>query len=302
MVREKGERRLMRFLKKINTVKALFICLLCLVVVITAVLWLYDDAVQPLDNSDSVIFFDVGQGDSALIKSGDYAALIDTGTATNGLNIAKKLRREGVDKLDALILSHPHDDHIGSAEFLLDELPVENIILSDVLVRDDENARCYNDIKAYAQSNDINCYFAQEGMVINIGNFELTVLMCDNTAKDENDTSIIIMAENSDNKFLFMGDAEISAENKLISNKVNFDCDVLKVGHHGSNSSTSLSFLDVATPKYAVISCGENNPYSHPHNDILTRLRNEKINIYRTDYLGDIKFDIKNGKLFVKAK
>lgn len=292
----------MRFYKKIDTVKALSICLLGIIVVITAVLWLYDDAVQPLDNSDSVIFFDVGQGDSALIKSGDYAALIDTGTATSGLSIAKKLRQNGVNKLDALILTHPHDDHIGSAEFLLDELPVENIILSDVLARDDENARCYNDIKTYAKTNNINCYYAQEGMLLNIGNFELTVLMCDNTAKDENDTSIIIMAENSGNKFLFMGDAELSAENKLISNRVNFDCDVLKVGHHGSNSSTSVSFLDVATPKFAVISCGKNNQYSHPHNDILKRLRNKKIDIFRTDYSGDITFNIKNGELFYKKK
>lgn len=292
----------MCFFKKFDTVKALSVCLLGIVVVITAVLWLYNDSVQPLDNSDSVIFFDVGQGDSALIKSGDYAALIDTGTATSGLSIAKKLRRNGVNKLDALILTHPHDDHIGSAEFLLDELPVENIILSDVLAKDDENARCYNDIKTYAMTNNINCYYAQEGMLLNIGNFELTVLMCDNTAKDENDTSIIIMAENSGNKFLFMGDAELSAENKLISNGVNVDCDVLKVGHHGSNSSTSVSFLDVATPKFAVISCGKNNQYSHPHNDILKRLRNKKIDVLRTDYSGDITFNIKNGELFYKTK
>lgn len=284
--------------KVFKRAKLLIISLVCILVIFSAVLWLYEDAVQPTDTSgDFITFLDVGQGDSALIKSGEYAALIDTGTASSGMNIVKKLRTVGVNDLDVLILTHPHDDHIGSAEFLLSEIPVDYIILSDVLPRDDENARCYKDIKDYAVSNNINCYNATEGLVINIGNFELTVLMSDETAEDENNTSIIIMAENSGKKFLFTGDAETSAEAKLIADGVNFDCDVLKVGHHGSNTSSSKKFLQIASPQFSIISCGKNNSYSHPHDEVLNRLKQTGTAILRTDLSGDITFKIQNGEI-----
>ncbi len=283
--------------KTFKRLKGILVSLVCILILFAAVLWVYDDAVQPSNNNDFIKFLDVGQGDSALIKSGEYAALIDTGTASNGLSIAKKLRREGVNKLDVLILTHPHDDHIGSAEFLLSEIPTDYIILSDVLPREDENARYYKDIKNYALHNSIECYNATEGMVVNIGNFELTVLMSDETAEDENDTSIIIMAENAGIKFLFMGDAEIPAESKLISDNINFDCDVLKVGHHGSNTASSANFLNVASPAFSVISCGRNNSYSHPNDAVLERLINVNSTVLRTDLLGDIKFIVNSGKL-----
>lgn len=288
--------------KTFKLVKFICVLLVCVLIIFAAVLWLYDDAVQPIDNGDFVTFLDVGQGDSALIKSGDCAALIDTGTASNGMNIAKKLRREGVNKLDALILTHPHDDHIGSAEFLLSEFPVKYVVLADVLPMDDENARCYKDIKDYAAENSIECYNATEGLVINIGNFELTVLMSDETAEEENNASIIIMAENSGKKFLFMGDAEMSAEAELIADNVNFDCDVLKVGHHGSNTSSSANFLKIASPDFSVISCGKDNSYSHPHSEVLERLKVIGTGILRTDILGDIKFCIKNGEIVLQAE
>ena len=283
--------------KTFNKLRLFLVILICVLVTTMAVLWLYDDAMPSKSTDDAVIFLDVGQGDSALIKSGEFAALIDTSTATNGMNIAKKLRKEGVNDIDVLILTHPHDDHIGSAEFLLGEFPVSYIVLSDVLAQDDENARCYKDIKDYAANNGIDCRYATEGMVINIGNFELTVLMSDETAEDENDTSIVIMAENDGKKFLFMGDAEINAETKLLTQGVNLDCDVLKVGHHGSNTSTSARFLDVASPAFSVISCGKNNSYSHPHDIVLSRLIASKTAVLRTDVDGDIKFTFKDGKL-----
>ena len=284
--------------KTFKTVKTVLVVLICALVVTASVCWICDDAIEkPDDMGDYITFLDVGQGDSALIKSGKYAALIDTGTATSGLNIVKKLRKLGIYKLDVLILSHPHDDHIGGAEFILSELPVDYIILSDASPRDDENARCYKDIKDFATTNSIECYNATEGLVINIGNFELTVLMSDETAEDENNNSIIIMAENSGKKFLFTGDAEASAETKLIKDGVNFDCDVLKVGHHGSNSSSTNKFLQIATPTFSVISCGEDNSYSHPHNEVLQRLADVNTAVLRTDISGDIKFAIKNGEI-----
>ncbi len=289
--------------KTFNAVRTVLVVLICALIIFVAALLVYDDATKiNYDGNDTVTFLDVGQGDSALIQSGGYSALIDTGTAPQGMSIAKKLRKAGVNQLDVLILTHPHDDHIGSAQFLISEIPTKNIVLSQVLPRDDEDARAYKDIKDYANEISVNVYNATEGLVINIGNFELTVLMSNEEASDENDTSIIIMAKNGDKKFLFTGDAETTAENKLLNDGINLDCDVLKVGHHGSDSSSSSKFLSACTPEYAVISVGEDNIYSHPSEKVLKRLNGMGINTLRTDERGDIVFKIVDGELRYTAE
>lgn len=301
MARKESERRLVLSEKTFKTVKTVLVVLICICVITAALLWVFDDAVAPINNKgDAVTFFDVGQGDCALIQSGNKAALIDTGTAVNGMKIVKKLRQLGVSKLDVMLLSHPHDDHIGSAEFLITEIPIDYLILPDVLPADDENALCYKEIKELADYKGIESHYATEGMIINIGNFECTVLLSDEKAEEENDTSIVVMAKNQDKKFLFVGDAEKPTENKLINGNINFDCDVLKVGHHGSNTSSSKAFLNVATPKYSVISVGRNNSYSHPSVDVLKRLGEIGTTVLRTDINGDIRFTIENGELVLQ--
>ncbi len=289
--------------KTFNAVKTVFVVLICAFIIFIAALLVYDDATKKnYDGNDTVTFLDVGQGDSALIQSGDFSALIDTGTATNGMNVAKKLRRAGVNKLDVLILTHPHDDHIGCAQFLISEIPIDYIVLSQVLPRDDEDARCYKDLKDYAAESSVDVYNATEGLVINIGNFELTVLMSDEEATDENDSSIIIMAKNGETKFLFTGDAEKAAENKLMDDGINLNCNVLKVGHHGSNTSSSVEFLNACLPEFAVISVGADNSYSHPSETVIKRLSSMGIKTLRTDERGDITFKIINGELSYTAE
>ena len=250
--------------------------------------------------NDFVSFLSVGQGDSTIIHSNGYTALIDTGTPMSGLTVAKELRKCGINRVDVLILTHPHDDHIGGAEYLIGEIAVDSMVLSNVLPNDDENAQCLNYLKQSAATKQIKCYTATAGMVINIGNFELTVLMSDDNAKEENDTSVIIMAKNGEHKFLFTGDAEAVAERKLIKENINFDCDVLKVGHHGSNTSSIADFLKIASPEYAVISVGKDNSYGHPHGDVLSRLADANVTVLRTDILGNITFQIVEGVITLK--
>ena len=250
--------------------------------------------------NDFVSFLSVGQGDSTIIHSNGYTALIDTGTPMSGLTVAKELRKCGINRVDVLILTHPHDDHIGGAEYLIGEIAVDSMVLSNVLPNDDENAQCLNYLKQSAAEKQIKCYTATAGMVINIGNFELTILMSDDNAKEENDTSVIIMVKNGEHKFLFTGDAEAVAERKLIKENINFDCDVLKVGHHGSNTSSIADFLKIASPEYAVISVGKGNSYGHPHGDVLSRLVDSNATVLRTDILGNITFQIVEGVITLK--
>ena len=278
---------------KKTALKLVVLAVFC-AVVLTAAFIFTENNQQPVN--DFVSFLSVGQGDSAIIYSNGYTALIDTGTSMSGFTVVKELRKCGINRVDVLILTHPHDDHIGGAEYLIEEMAVSNMVLSNVLPNEDDNAQCLNYLKQSASDKQIDCYTATQGMVINIGNFELTVLMSDDEAKDENDTSVIIMAKNGDTEFLFTGDAEAVTERKLIKENINFDCDVLKVGHHGSNSSSIAEFLEIASPQYAVISVGENS-YGHPHNDVLERLENINATVLRTDTYGNITFEIVDGKI-----
>ena len=130
-----------------------------------------------------------------------------------------------------------------------------------------------------------------------MGDFELTVLGFYPELSGENNHSIFTMAKIGDTKVLFTGDAENAAEKKILNDGINVDCDVLKVGHHGSKTSSSEQFLSAATPDYAVISCGENNKYSHPNDEILIRLKNVGAEILRTDLKGDIVFTFENNEM-----
>ncbi len=266
--------------------------LICVTVFLLALIVILVTAINEENNRpyDAVRFLDVGQGDSILITSNDEAALIDTSTPTKGMDIAKKLYKYGVDGLNALVITHPHNDHMGGADYLLSEFEIHNIVISDSLPKSEGEAKMYHDIKMTALGKSIPIHTATEGMVINVGNFVLTVLMSDETADDENDRSIIIMAENKGRKFLLMGDAEQSAEEKLIKDNINFDCDVLKVGHHGSSAACSENFLKIATPAFAAVSVGADNAYGHPANETLVRLQSVGCTVLRTDLYGDITF------------
>ena len=139
-------------------------------------------------------------------------------------------------------------------------------------------------------------------MNFKIGDFDITVVAMYNDILNENNCSVIIKAECDSKRFLFMGDAESGTERKLIKDKKDIDCDVLKVGHHGSNTSTTADLLRNASPKMAVISVGTNNMYHHPHAATITQLKHNRINVYRTDKQGDITFHIENNKIRVKTE
>lgn len=267
-----------------------FACVLC--IVFLAGKFITGQNSVNTGNDDYVIMLDVGQGDSILICSNGEAALIDTGTEMGSRTLLADIRSYGVEQLEALIISHSHDDHSGGAEYLLKNMKVENVVVPDF--KSDEKV---TELNSSISNSGASRYTAQEGMVINIGDFELTVLYSDNSDEDINNRSIILMAAAHGKKFLFTGDAETAAEKDLIEENINFDCDVLKVGHHGSRTSTGKAFLNIATPEFALISVGEDNNYGHPSSDVVERLENSGAKVYRTDYEGDIVFKFADGEL-----
>ncbi|MBR0466773.1 MAG: MBL fold metallo-hydrolase [Clostridia bacterium] len=237
----------------------------------------------------SITFFDVGQGDGALIKDGDNEAIIDNGTPENAYDFCEKLKKMGVDDIEYMLLTHNHDDHMGGSEAVANTFDIENLFLPD-LSGTKSPTRILNAVSEKVQNEGGAVSVAKSGLFYNVGEIKLSVLSAYYELSDENDRSVIVIAELNGKKFLFTGDAGSAAEKRMLNEGIDFDCDVLKVGHHGSKGSSTAAFLMEATPLYAVISCGEGNVYRHPHDEALKRLVTSGAKVLRTDICGDITF------------
>lgn len=240
---------------------------------------------------DYVYFLNVGEGDAILIRSNGRYVLIDTGDGET-TNIVKTLNKHGVKGLDTLVLTHWHSDHVGAADEILNEFKVLNLVIPKLPAMTDELYKPAVDINTIAKNKNVSFTLAVNGLAINVGDFKLTVLYYDSSNSDENNRSVVIMANCRDSKFLLTGDSEVSLENEIIDYGINIDCDVLKVAHHGSKSSTSDNFLKLSSPEYAVISVGRENSYGHPSGSVLDKLYYKDVTILRTDYVGEVAFEV----------
>ena len=245
--------------------------------------------------NNEVSILDVGQGDSSLIRLKNKNILIDTGGNIN-YDISKNIlipyfKSVGIKKIDYLVLTHGDYDHMGEAINLVENFKVEKVIFNCGLYNDLEN-----ELIEVLDKKKIKYYSCIKEL--NIDNNKLYFLQT-KEYDNENDNSNVIYSELNVYKFMFMGDASVTTE-KEIMNKYNLpDIDVLKVGHHGSKTSSSKEFINVINPKYSIISVGKNNRYGHPNKEVLENLENSKI--YRTDLDGSIMFKIKNNELKIET-
>ncbi len=245
--------------------------------------------------STYVIFLDVGQGDSILIHDRDYNILIDTGGKVNSeyeitSNITTKvLKSFGIEKLDYLILTHGDYDHMGEAVNLVNEYKVDKVILNcgELNELEEELIKTLNE-------KQITYYSCIKELKINNN---LLHFLNTREYDNENDNSSVIYTNLYGVKLLFMADAEKEKELDIIEKYNINDVDILKVGHHGSKTSSNKEFIDEIKPKYSIISVGKNNRYGHPNKEVLDNLK-ESI-IYRTDQDGSIMLNIKNNKLII---
>lgn len=261
-----------------------------------------------------VTFIDVGQGDSILIKlpfhGGTY--LIDTGGVVNydqeewrkrtkqfepGRDIvAPFLKSKGITRINKLIISHSHLDHAGGAFHLIENFKIDELIVPIVA----EENELLKELLLSANMNKLMIKKVDHSFNWHSGKALFSVLSprkADLQYFNENDNSIVIIAQIGQLKWLFTGDLEAKGEQILIRNYPQLKVDVLKVGHHGSKTSTTEQFLDVVKPKIAVISCGVNNSFGHPHPDVLRRLEGQNIKILRTDKVGAVSYKfIFNGR------
>lgn len=247
-----------------------------------------------IDFNTYVYFLDVGQGDSSLIYSKHKVILIDTGGNDNikvSDNTIKFLKSTGKSKINYLVLTHGDYDHMGEAINLVNNFKVEKVIFNC-----GEFNELEKDLIKVLDKKKIPYYSCIKEL--NIDDNKLYFLN-NNDYGNENDNSSVIYTKLNNYKFLFMGDAGVEVEEDLIEKYNLQDIDVLKVGHHGSKTSSSKEFIDEVNPKYSVISVGKNNRYGHPNKEVLENL--EQSNIYRTDQDGSIIFKIKNNKLKIET-
>ena len=290
---------------KLNIAIKIITVILCVTVFVLC-LFFFENSLFSLNASsdngkDFVKFIDVGQGDSILIHSNGYSALIDTGPVESGTQLSRTLRESDVDTIDVLIFSHLHLDHSGGVPQVFEDFQVENVILPELSTFSDGIYSAELAVNEITRSKG-KIYKASTGMNFKLGDFDITVVDVYPNFVNENNQSVIIKAEIEGKVFLFMGDAEKETESKLIDKNRDIDCDVLKVAHHGSNTSTTKEFLEKCSPDFGIISVGEDNSYNHPHRTTLENLKNANVKIYRTDKQGDITFYIKGGKFDIETK
>jgi competence protein ComEC len=239
-----------------------------------------------IENKLKIHYIDVGQGDSILIQNENAAILIDGGTGESAGKLTKYLQEQGVKTLNYVIATHPHEDHIGGLDEAINSVKaVEHVWMP----KKASSTKAFENLAKAIKGKNLKAEQPSFGQQVQLADMKITALgPMRNTYEQINDYSIVIKLEYKNKNFIFMGDAEKLVEKDIINAGIDVHSDLLKVGHHGSTSSSSVEFLDKVSPKYAVISLGEDNSYGHPHTETLQALKQRNITVYRTDRNGNI--------------
>lgn len=242
-----------------------------------------------------VHYIDVGQGDSILIKVPDgNTLLIDAGSNSAAERVTGYLENLGIKRVDYAIGTHPHEDHIGGMDVVIKSFDIGEVYLPKV----GHTSKTYEDLLLAIKDKGLKVTEAKGGVQLDLGEKVSGVFVAPNSTNYEsmNNYSAVLKITYGETKFIFTGDAELKSEEEmLLQSRTPLNADVLKVGHHGSVTSTGQQFLDAVSPKIAVISVGENNDYGHPHQEIIERLEKNNVQVFRTDMQGTI-IAVSNGK------
>ncbi len=273
--------------------------LLLILALVAAIVISFENPLEGLENTlgkgnrppkeFSLHFIDVGQGDCTLLMSDGETMLIDAGEKGYETKINTYLYSLGISKLDYVVATHPHSDHIGSMPKVIKEFTPPMLVTPYLTPEQTPDSVIYEDLLTAVTKTDCTIFNPSPGEIFTVGYATVEVLgPVTNEAEDLNDMSLVLMITYKDSKFLLTGDAKKREEKSILESGANLDCDLLHVSHHGSNTSSSDEFLERATPDYAVISCGADNDYGHPHGKTISKLKKYTDKIYRTDICSDI--------------
>lgn len=247
-----------------------------------------------------VHFIDVGQGDCTLVTCGDTALLFDSGESSESQKVINYLKNKGIEDIDCCVATHPHSDHIGSMYKVLSEFKIGDVIMPVIPENIIPTTKAYEKFLTAVSENAENVYPAEVGKTYTYGDLKIQIFAPVNDYDDLNNMSVVSKVTYKNTSVMITGDAETTAEKDILKNRYDYSADIIKLGHHGSRTSSSEAWLKAVNPQYAVISCGLNNDYGHPHSQTLKRLDKLGIEYFRTDVLGDIVF-VSDGSSFSKA-
>lgn len=237
-----------------------------------------------INNNDelTIYYLDVGQADSILIKSNNEYMVIDGGNNNDGPLLVNYFKSLGITNIKYLVGTHPHEDHIGGLDDIINSFNIENIYIPDAIT----TTSTFEELLDAIENKNMTYKVPKINESLSLGNASLKVIYTGTNTSDLNNTSIVLKMTYINNTFLFTGDMTSVTEEKILNKDIK--ADVLKIGHHGSRYSSTNEFLKKVNPKYAIISVGKNNKYGHPAIETISKLNKMNIETYRTDESGTI--------------
>lgn len=247
-----------------------------------------------------VSFIDVGQGNCTLLRCGGKAILVDSGEVGAAQTVINYIKNLGIDELNCVLVTHQHTDHMGAMTKILYEFKIDDLIMPEIPEEIIPTNKTYEKFLTAVSDNAGNVIAAKPGETYSYGEMKLEIFAPLRDYDNLNDMSAVSRISYGDTSVMFTGDATTTVEKDLLKKNINYSATVLNVGHHGSKTSSSEAWLRAVNPKYAVICCGVNNDYGHPHSLITKRLEEFGIEYFETDLLGTIVFE-SDSKNFIKC-
>jgi len=265
----------------------LLLSIILIFISISACYFQTETIVRKSINELKISFIDVGQADSILLQTPNgKSVLIDAGNSNDYGTISAYINKQKIKTIDVLAGTHPHEDHIGAMAEVIKNYDIGSIYMPKVTA----NTKVFKNLLKTIKDKKIQITNPVPGKTIDIDKDVNIGILAPNSNKygELNNYSIVLKLTYDKTSFIFMGDASAESEKEILEKKYDLKADVLKIGHHGSSSATTASFLEAVNPKYAIISVGKENDYGHPAKEILDRLKASKIKVLRTDELGTI--------------
>jgi competence protein ComEC len=240
---------------------------------------------NPTNGELKISYIDVGQADSILLQQGTNFMLVDAGNNGDAQTIKTYLDKQGVKELEYFVGTHKDEDHIGSADTIINSYKVGKVYFP----KQTATTQTFKSFATAVKGKGLSLTVPRVGEQFKLGDATITVLAPNGTSyEDSNDYSIVLKVTYGNTSFLLTGDAEAQSEKEMVASGMDLSATVLKAGHHGSKTSTSQAFLDKVNPKYAVVSVGKDNKYKHPSQESMDRLKSKGVKVYRTDEQGTV--------------
>ena len=246
------------------------------------------NGIEKKDTDFAIYYLDVGQSDCSIILCEDSVMMIDSATINNKNKIDNTLMALDIKEIDYLVITHQHDDHIGNAESIIKKYSVKNIIMPAIDENHDFDLDSYQSLLNTIAKKGVNPISSSDYDSFMLGSAKINILSPNKYFEDLNDMSIVLKVEYGDNSFLFQGDAGKEVEQHLINEGVDLSADVIKIGHHGSNTASTDEYLSCVNPSACIIPYGSRNNFNHPNPKVIDRLEERNIDIYLTLYHGNL--------------